>query len=1003
MNKSVAPYPGSIRAALTVPLLLLALMLTLLGPTPITPSAGAAPAAEAAGVTSVVATDDQMDVTGTVSAGTVVEVYALGTEQEESAWADEAPVATVTADGTGAFAASVPRDDAATDPFYEKFVAVVDGALIGTYHYVDDLQTTPMADYPYPEALSKKGLQVQMTDDAEELGNQHAGINMPFDQLMQLEDEGEEETITFVSRGREFYFDRAEVEASDRQIKPLSDNGEVVNLILLVYASTDPNSAASVLIHPDADPAGGPVFGFNTETAEGVAHYTAAVEFVTQRYTRDDASFGRATGFIVGNEIDAQWTWANMGEKPLEEFLLYYERALRITDQAARTAYGQARTYTSLTHCWTIVCGPNEDPAVQDRYYEGRDVIDGLNAISKEHGDYPWFLAHHPYPENLFDPAFWEDTTATDDVKTTPRITFKNIELLPDYLADEDLLYQGEPRRIILSEQGCNTANNSQEAQELQAACYALAYYKVRFLDSIDSFILHRHVDYKTEGGLRLGLWTWDDDRPEDSSPDERKVAYDVFRYIDTERSLEVTDFALDVIGIDDWSEAVPGWDPEQLAQRPLPAFAGVDIAARRLVGAESVSDFTEDTDEWRVSDNATSVTSEGGDLVVAFDALASLWRGTDVVLPQALDVTETPFLSVTLDVPADSAVGTRFAKVKAYGEDGGEIADGTARLTDDSGAQRIIMDLSEWPGGDEVTRVKVWVRGSTNVDWAGELSISEIVVAERIAGSGPAVNVEVSAAAPEGPAVGSPVELTVTNNDRTSLRASLRLVACDGVELSTSTLKVNGLAPGDSRTLTATIEGFDPADPTAPVLCLRAVRTSFEVDLEVAPPTATPVFDFDDGTVQGWQAGEGMQEVAAVTSILNGPGGPQDGSHLLDGTAEVAPAVAPKTMFVEPEAPLELSEARELVVFVNSYGGVPGATGYEVTFTAFSGEDSRTLTQPYSPDSWTEVSLDVFDWAGRDSVERIEVTMNAVGTDFPGWDPHVQIDSLGYYDRPRE
>lgn len=72
------------------------------------------------------------------------------------------------------------------------------------------------------------------------------------------------------------------------------------------------------------------------------------------------------------------------------------------------------------------------------------------------------------------------------------------------------------------------------------------------------------------------------------------------------------------------------------------------------------------------------------------------------------------------------------------------------------------------------------------------------------------------------------------------------------------------------------------------------------------------------------------------------------------------------------------------------------------MTFTVASGEDTVTVAQPYSPDSWNEVSLDVAGWSGLGEVDRVEVTMNAVGTDFPAWDPHVQIDSLGYYDRPR-
>lgn len=953
------------------------------------------------GIASVRAENRAITVTGSAAAGAKVDLHVLDSSADEDAWAEEDPVAGVTAGQDGSFTAKVARPKNDNRLYYGKYVAVVDQEIVGTYHYVDDNQVTAKSTFAFPTVLSKKGLQVQMTDDAEELGTQHAGINMAFNELMQVKDEGSDQTITFSSGGRDFYFDKAAVEDRDRQIKPLSDNGQLVNLILLVYSTTDANSAASVLIHPDADPSGGPVFGFNTKTAEGIAYYTAAMEFVTQRYTRTDEKYGRAVGFIVGNEVDAQWTWANMGEKTLPEFLLYYERALRITEMAAQKAYAEARVYTSLTHCWMSVCGTNPDPQTPTRYYQVRDVVDGLNALTKAHGDYGWFLADHPYPENLFDPAFWKDTAATGDVESTPQITFKNIELLPQYLQRSELRYDGQPRRVILSEQGCNTANDSPEAEKLQAACYALAYYKVRFLDGIDSFILHRHVDYKTEGGLRLGLWTWDDDRTDQSAPGRHKISYDVFKYIDTSRSLEVTKFALDVIGIKDWSELVPGWDPTQLAQRPLPTEVGASTTGTPRA-TSVISSFNRGTDGWRVSDNATAVSARRGELTTSFDAEAKLWRGTDVQLTRPLDLRRTPYLGVKLSVPADTTVGTRYLKVKAYGSTPGVVAEGTARLSDGSGTQQVSLDLSRWAGRSKVTRIKVWVRGSTNADWAGTFAVSDVVRAARLTGTGRTSNIEVTASAPEGDDPGSPVELVVTNHDVRPARTVITVTPCAGVSVKPATLPVRGLALGATRTLTTTIRTWKPSNPKDPRLCVRIPGDRFSVPIEVPAPTATPIFTFDDGTVEGWTAGAQIASVAAVTSFLNGPGGPQQGSHALDATAVPGLATAPKTVSVKPSAPLDLSAAREVVVFVDSYGGVPGATGYQATFTLTSGDDTKTVTTAYTPDAWTELVVPVGDWDGRSSVDGMSVSIQAVGTDFDGWNPHFQIDSLGYYTEAR-
>ncbi|MEO6996945.1 MAG: DUF5722 domain-containing protein, partial [Terracoccus sp.] len=337
-------------------------------------------------------------------------------------------------------------------------------------------------------------------------------------------------------------------------------------------------------------------------------------------------------------------------------------------------------------------------------YYPVKTLLDTLNAMTKEHGDYDWLVAQHPYPENLFNPAFWNDKTATGDVDTTQRITFKNIELLPQYLARPQLRFEGQPRRIILSEQGCNTPGTGVDAEKLQAACYALAYYKIRFTPGIDAFILHRHVDNRREGGLKLGLWTWDDKSPTEAEPPGRqKLIYSVFRDIDTAKSLEATAFALDVIGIKSWSELVPGFDPSALAQRMPASTVGAAVGATARNG-QSVGSFDRDTQGWRVSDNATSVTragTDGGALRVGFTASNKLWRGTDKVLDPPVNASRDDQLALRVKVPRAEGgtlgpANQTEVRVKAYS--GTElVAEATAPVTMGAGWTSIAVDLSRW------------------------------------------------------------------------------------------------------------------------------------------------------------------------------------------------------------------------------------------------------------------------------------------------------------------
>jgi hypothetical protein len=195
-----------------------------------------------------------------------------------------------------------------------------------------------------------------------------------------------------------------------------------------------------------------------------------------------------------------------------------------------------------------------------ERYYSGRDVVDLMNNITKESGDFGWNIAFHPYPHNLLNPAFWNDTNVNTTFNTH-EITFKNLEVLTAYIAQPSMSYAGKTRRIILSEQGCHTVANTTEAEELQAACFAFAYYKIRFLNGIDSFVYFSHVDSAIQGDLKLGLL----------DPENRpKYVHDVYRLIDTKWSLNVTEFAKSIIGISDWKDVIPGFDPTKLPQRPV-------------------------------------------------------------------------------------------------------------------------------------------------------------------------------------------------------------------------------------------------------------------------------------------------------------------------------------------------------------------------------------------------------------------------------------------------
>ena len=394
---------------------------------------------------------------------------------------------------------------------------------------------------PYPTASSKKGLQVEMVDDALALGVKHAALNLNLSQL--IDPTSDPQNPTWELAGQTYHFRRDYLAQMDARIRPLSRQGVLVNLVILAYQSSDAR-VNEIMLHPQAERhPPNKLCAFNTNTDEGRQWFVAALEFLAERWSNPAREHGRVVGYIIGNEVTSHWWWCNRGRVEMEEFADDYLRTVRLAHDAIRRQSSWARVYVSLEHHWTIRYAAGD----AQQAFPARDFLDYFARRAREERDFAWQLAFHPYPENLRDPRFWQDSSATSDFNT-PRITFKNLEVLTRYFREPALLHHGEPRHIILSEQGFDTPQ-TEDGETIQAAAYCYAYKKIESLDGIDAFILHRHVDHRNEGGLLLGLRRWGDGRP-------KKRIYECFRLADTPEWSSAFEFALPIVGLDNWDEA---------------------------------------------------------------------------------------------------------------------------------------------------------------------------------------------------------------------------------------------------------------------------------------------------------------------------------------------------------------------------------------------------------------------------------------------------------------
>ncbi|QDV77187.1 hypothetical protein K2D_07760 [Planctomycetes bacterium K2D] len=365
-----------------------------------------------------------------------------------------------------------------------------------------DTVTTAVAT-PHPTLRSKKGLGGfdvgrGFLSDIEDLGVSTVTVNVMLDFLYNKAATGRD---AFTHAGQRFYIDRGAIARLDKTLQFAADHELLVFAIILLPKPTGEDSPRDAMAHPDYEPEG--MFPMPDVTSQqGVTAYSAALEFLAQRYLQ--SSGPRIHHWILHNEVDAGLVWTNAGKKSQDDFLDLYAKSLRIAHLTARQYDANSRVFASVTHSWTRP----EEP----RFYAGREVLEGLIARSRAHGDFDWGIAYHPYPQSLFVPETWRDEEAIDS-PDSPLVTFKNLGVLVDWARDPVNRFKGEAvRDIYLTEQGFHSRDYSDRELELQSAALAYAWRRLTQHPEIKAMHYHNWIDNRHEGGLRIGLRKFPDD-----------------------------------------------------------------------------------------------------------------------------------------------------------------------------------------------------------------------------------------------------------------------------------------------------------------------------------------------------------------------------------------------------------------------------------------------------------------------------------------------------------
>lgn len=443
---------------------------------------------------------------------------------------------------TVSFKRSESRDGlAAYDRVLSRFAVVKgDGTLCSHARYADEIHS--VSGIAEMKPLSKKGLggfiYNENLGDLDKLGITSVTVNIVLNSIVNTVKSGNYK-LEHNYGGVTYYMDSGNVAYLDKVMNECRKRSIVVSAIILNRQSDTNSSATALLKHPEND--GGNYSMPNFTTAKAVNVYAAVLDYLAKRYSGD--SYGRINHWIMHNEVDFQKEWTNMGDQPEWRYMDSYVKSMRICHNIAHKYDPNASVMISLTHSW----------ARKEGQYSSKSLLEDVCKFSDAEGDFWWGVAYHPYPQNLTKPDFWNDDTSATYAADSPYCTFKNLEVVSDWMLEKDHFFKGSRKRILfLSENGTNSPSYSETDLARQAAGAAWAWKKVAALEGIDGIQWHNWRDNRDEGGLRIGLRRFPNDTED---PNGCKPSWFVWQAAGTAEEDSVFAPYLSVIGINSWSE----------------------------------------------------------------------------------------------------------------------------------------------------------------------------------------------------------------------------------------------------------------------------------------------------------------------------------------------------------------------------------------------------------------------------------------------------------------
>ena len=570
--------------------------------------------------------------------------------------------------------------------------------------YVSNIADLAENKSDFPTAASIKGLHSTISSDASYLGVAHTVVEL--DPSVLILDGYADNAHAYVYDGQTYYLNRGKLDLLDKQVSEATAQGSVVYFRLRMHTSPEnANALVSCLYADGAATKGNRTWAIWMDDDKSASLMAGFLDFITARYTDPAGTHGFCGALIIGRSVNESNNNHNAGSVEFSDYVSRYAALVRLAHSTLKSHYANGRVYVSVSNNLsnTDILGTKADWTTN--YFLNQFNLEALRG-----GDFDWNVAISAYHYNNNEPL-WSDNNNNNATTLSPA----HVEDFM-WISQSDHYYRGERRHTIISDFEISAPADD---QNVQAASYAYAYYKVLESGMADALIYSAHTDAQSliKGS---GLWMTDSK----GNITEKRALYNIFLTIDT-KDTSVLDALL-------MGSRVPGWGSIYDAQKNKAAtrqfVTGKDVTEKPSGKSQTLFSFTDGTTAGFTPDDSVAFLELSKDATLGWPVLGARLNRTQSAAYMGISNTslqgsdlkgiKTFALTMCADVDTETPVSIKLRLYK-QGEktlsagDGSVLYEDVTEITANTW-QTVYFDVSEFTAlvdGDDPITVSVQIK----------------------------------------------------------------------------------------------------------------------------------------------------------------------------------------------------------------------------------------------------------------------------------------------------